>query len=124
MKKLPVIIATLTLIVIVGGVFFFTKNDSAKPSPLPSPNGYEFFWGEGCPHCKNVEDFLTTWDKKDQIVLSQKEIYQNQTNAQEFTQRANACGIPRAQQGVPLLVTPEGKCIVGDTPIIDYLKNL
>ena len=105
-------------------MFCFSKSEDKRKTPKTSSSAYEFFWGVGCPHCKIVEDFLANWDKTNKVTINKKEIYQNRENAVTFSAKATACGIPQNQQGVPMLVTPDGKCLLGDTPIIDYLKGL
>lgn len=103
----------------------FSKQGSSEEStPPPSPTGYEYFWGQGCPHCAQVDEFLSTWENKDKLKLEKKEVYNNPANAQLMRQRANACGLPSNQIGVPFLYTPEGECIVGDTPIISFFEAL
>jgi hypothetical protein len=86
---------------------------------------YELYWGEGCPHCKNVEDFITTWDKKDQVKIDKFEVQQSQVNSNKMLKRAESCGLDTTKGlGVPFLYTPDGKCLNGDTPIIDFFKAL
>jgi len=48
----------------------------------------------------------------------------DKTNASLFLEKQNACkGLADDDKGgVPFLYTPE-KCIIGDTPIIDYFKE-
>jgi glutaredoxin len=126
MKKFAVIAVIVTLIIIIGGVFLTSrgqKSDSSASYPLPS--NLTYYWGNGCPHCKNVEDFLSTWDKKDKVKIDKKEVWGNAANASELQARYVFCKITNPQEmGVPLLFTPDGKCFSGDTPIIEYLKTL
>lgn len=110
-----------TFIIIVLGVFVFAKN---SPSPLPLPTSYEYYWGEGCPHCANVEKFLETWERKDQVKIEKKEVYNDKNNANYLSRRAAYCKINANSVGIPFLFTPEGKCLSGDEPIIEFLKNL
>ena len=94
---------------------------NTNTSPL---TGYEYFWGDGCPHCAVIEEFLATWEGKDKINIEKKEVWKDTGNSRVLGARAAACNIPQDELGVPLLVTPEGQCIVGDQPIIEHLKNL
>jgi glutaredoxin len=110
-----------TFIIIVFGVVVLSKSSSP---PLPLPVSYEYFWGEGCPHCANVDDFLETWDKKDQIQVEKKEVYQNKENANYLAQRAAYCKLNTNNIGIPFLFTPEGECLTGDEPIIEFFKSL
>jgi glutaredoxin-related protein len=121
-------------VIFLGGVFFFSKNpkdnsstnqvDNAINSQIELPANYELFWGDGCPHCKIVEDFLASWDKKDEIKVDQLEVWNNIDNAKKMQTAADYCNIPKNELGVPMLFTPDGKCLVGDGPIIDLFKSL
>ena len=122
MKKFVVIAVILTLIIIVGGIFLTSNN-------YPLSTNLTYYWGDGCPHCKIVEDFLSTWDPPTgeagkKIQIDKKEVWSNVANAKELKARYTYCKIPQSEMGVPLLFTPDGKCFSGDTPIIDYLKNI
>jgi len=100
-------------------------NPKAEKPTTVCEKTFELYWGIGCPHCKNVEDFLSTWDKKDKVKIEKLEVQQNQVNSVQMLKRAKSCGIDTTQGvGVPLLYTPDAKCLNGDTPIIDYLKSL
>lgn len=121
MKKFSIIIAAVIILIILIGL---------KATTYPLPSNLEYYWGNGCPHCKKVEEFLSSWDppigeagKKNKI--DKKEVWNNEANAQELKARYEYCKITNpSEMGIPLLFTPEGKCYSGDTPIIDYLKNL
>jgi hypothetical protein len=119
MNKTGLIFAVITLIIFVGGVFLLTK-----PKNIPAITGYEYYWGNGCPHCKVVDDFVSTWSGKDKIKIDKREVWNNTKNAELMNERANTCNIQRSQMGVPFLVTPEGKCLIGDGPIIEHYKSL
>jgi hypothetical protein len=121
MNKNIIVIIAVTVILIVGGAYLLTR-PASKPN---NPTGYELFWGEGCTHCQNVETFLTSWDKKDQIQISKLEVFNNKANGNKLIEWGQTCNLPKEQLGsVPLLVTPDGKCYSGDTPIIDFLKSI
>ena len=123
MKKLflPLTIVA-TLAIFVGGVIFFSKENKSEPLPLPST--YELFWGDGCPHCEKVEEFLGSWEGKDKVQIDRKEIWKNRQNAALMRTRATSCGLSLVNLGVPLLFTPEGKCLGGDESIIEFFKGL
>lgn len=97
---------------------------SSSSESYPLPTTLTYYWGDGCPHCKIVADFLSTWDKKDTVEIDKKEVWNNVANAKELKARYEYCKVPQSETGVPLLFTPDGKCFSGDTPIIDYLKNI
>jgi len=123
MKKFPIVVGIVSIVIIVGGVMFFSKDNSTNS--YTNPSTYEFYWGEGCTHCANVEEFLTTWEKKDTVSIAKIEVFKDQANASKLLAAGNHCNLAQSEKGsVPLLVTPEGKCFLGDTPIIDFLKSL
>jgi glutaredoxin len=122
MSKLPIIVLIATIIIVVGGVFLLSKPETKIPDE-PLPTTLQYFWSETCPHCKNVANFIDNWDKKDKLVLDKREISDTK-NALLLTKRAEYCKLPTNSVGVPFLFTPDGKCITGDQPIIDYFKSL
>lgn len=108
----------IAIVIVTTLILFF------KPTTYPLPTNLTYYWGDGCPHCKIVEDFISTWDKKDTAKLDKKEVWNNAANAKELKARYTYCKVPQSEMGVPLLFTPDGKCYSGDQPIIDYLKNI
>ncbi len=112
----------ITVLILLGGVFFVSKNQAQEPAPPPTT--YEYFWGDGCPHCAKVAEFFDSWDGDEKLTIDKKEVWNNPQNASLMAQRAKTCDIPPTEMGVPFLVTPEGKCIGGDQPIIDFFKSL
>lgn len=125
MKKylVPALIGLTILLVIGGGVLLFSRPQD-QTSNLQLPTSYEYYWGNGCPHCAVVEDFFETWENKDKYQIDKKETWKNPENAALLTQRAKVCNIRPSEVGVPFLFTPDGKCITGDTPIIQFFRNL
>ena len=123
MKKffLPFVLLAI-LVIIIGGVLLSSKQE--KQEPLPLPSSYEYFWGDGCPHCAVVEEFLNSWEKKDLVKIEKKEVWKNAANAKYLEQRAESCGYKPSEIAVPFLFTPEGKCLVGDKPIITFFETL
>jgi len=113
---------------------------SQKPKSLTSPNVNSnnqsvnineqddliFFWGNGCPHCENVKEFITNNQLDQKLKINQKEVYTNADNKNELLSLINQyCPeIDKNQIGVPFGFDPKDKkCIQGDTPIIDFLKQ-
>jgi hypothetical protein len=123
MKKFPLIIGLVTLVIIIGGIFMLSRGGNKDITP--NPTSLEYYWLTTCPHCQNVADFMSTWPKKDQVSINKMEVNSNRDYSALLMQRGKTCGLDQQNLGsVPLMVTPEGKCYLGDTPIIDYLKTL
>ena len=117
---LPLVIIVVTVFLIAGGVTALTKKEKQA---LGLPTNYEYYWSTTCPHCAKVQEFLDSWEGKDKLALDKKEI-ENFANSTLLIKRASTCNIPTETVGVPFLFTPEGKCLVGDEPIIEFFKNL
>lgn len=145
MQKAPILIILGSLILLVGfvvGYSVFNGNSNqpassqnmatssaftqevASPSAQDIVGTFEYFWGNTCPHCKNVAEFIENWALKDKIKITKLEVYENQANAKLLGTRAVICKVPKDQIPVPFLVTSSGKCIIGDQPIIEYFKKI
>ena len=126
MKKSVVIAIVATILIFILGIFLVSRGGKGSANTnYPTPSNLTYYWGNGCPHCANVEEFLKTWDKKDTVTIDKKEVWYNAANTRELTARYKSCGTTSSNEmGVPLLFTTDGKCYSGDTPIIDYFKSL
>jgi hypothetical protein len=128
MNKFGLGVIVATILIIAGGIYFLTKSPSnvsiQTVAVTPTPNTYEYFWGDGCPHCINVAKFMETWDKKDKVKINKMEVWKDKNNANIMLDRANKCGLDKSTLGVPLLYTPDGECFDGDGPIIEVLKGI
>jgi glutaredoxin len=80
------------------------------------------FYGQGCPHCAKVEEYINENKVKEKISFEEKEVYYNQNNAKELGEKAKSCGLDQNEIGVPFLWN-NGKCIIGDQDIIDFFKE-
>ncbi len=126
MKRFPLLVGLVSILIIIGGVFLLSNNpgDDPQADPPALPDSYEYYWGEGCPHCANVEEFLDAWEHKNRVQIDKKEVYNNQGNIALFKSRAKYCELSNNQIGVPFLFTPDGECLVGDTPIINLFEQM
>jgi len=126
MKRFPLLVGLVSILIIIGGALIFSNGSADSPDATPPnlPDSYEYYWGEGCPHCSNVEEFLSTWENRDKVQIDKKEVYKDQDNIDLFKSRVEYCKLPNNQVGVPFLFTPEGECVVGDTPIINLFEQI
>lgn len=99
-----------------------------KPQPEPfypidtstvSDSDIILFYGDGCPHCAIVEEFVEKNDIEDRISFTKKEVYYNRQNSSELASVAKSCGMPTDSIGVPFL-WDGAKCLVGDKDIIEF----
>ncbi len=79
------------------------------------------YYGETCPHCHTVLDYLDKEGRRDELII--KESWENEANNAELLEKAEECGEDPQRVGVPFLFA-EGKCLIGAPPIIDYLETI
>lgn len=82
-----------------------------------------FYYGNTCPHCKDVEEWMKQNNVEEKIKVVKKEVYDNRANALELSKVAQKCGLNTNSIGVPFLYTPEGKCLIGTPDIINYFSK-
>ena len=125
MNKVGIIIIISSLLILAGGAYFFTKQGKPVEIPQKETNSYEYFWGNGCPHCAKVAEFFDSSYKDEKVKLVKYEVWYDKTNAKIMQDRFNKCSPkPEGAMAVPFMVTPDGKCIMGDIPIIELFNNL
>ncbi|MFH8080872.1 MAG: hypothetical protein QXO84_03275 [Candidatus Aenigmatarchaeota archaeon] len=119
MNKAQKIVAIFLLItfITISALYVIYLNKKQKSTD----DGILFFYSTTCPHCKNVEDFIQENNLESKIKIIKKEVNYNQKNFLELTQYAKSCGVNYI--GVPF-VYYKGKCYVGETEIINLLKNV
>ncbi|MFA6098077.1 MAG: cytochrome c biogenesis CcdA family protein [Patescibacteria group bacterium] len=105
------------LVLIVTALFLFMAPSKAQTKP-----GMILYFGQGCPHCAVVEQYIQDNKLDDTFSIIRKEVYSNSQNAQELTQYFIENNVPSEQQGVPFAVI-SGHYYVGDGPIISALEN-
>lgn len=126
--SLAIIIYLLLDLFILNGRPLFKKNASQNAlensETVTAPVTADiFYWGEGCPHCQDVKDWMAEQKVSEKIEVISKEVYNNQNNSQELTARAKSCGLDTQRIGVPFLYTIDGDCLVGTPKIIEYLTE-
>ena len=125
MKNKTFTIAAIVLLIACAlAIFAFIppKSASAPEAAASAEQPLVLYYGDGCPHCANVDAFMSENDILAKLSVTQKEVYKNQTNAAELIARAKACGMTGDSVGVPFLYNGTD-CIVGDQPIIAYLSQ-
>lgn len=82
------------------------------------------FYGNTCPHCKNLNAAIIASDLDKLVKLQHLEVYANKSNLELMKQKLEQCKdlSDSDKGGVPFMYAPD-KCLVGSTPIVDYLKS-
>lgn len=117
--KRNILIAIIILIILAGLAYVLYLNSYES---TPKIESIILFYGDGCSHCKNVDDFILANKVEDKVKFTSLEVFNNKNNAELLTAKANKCGLPTDKIGVPFLW--DGKtCIVGDIDIIKFFQE-
>ncbi|WP_292370147.1 thioredoxin family protein [Methanoregula sp. UBA64] len=123
------IIAVFAIIAVLAVVFVLAPGIAGTTAASPAPafvvdnTAVYFFYGEECPHCKNVEPFIDNLSAKyPDVTINRLEIWHNQTNKQIYDALNAAAGIS-SSPGVPEVIV--GKVVlVGERDIPAQLEPL
>lgn len=137
-KKWSTFLIIAVIIFILAGIIIGSNrqkqlgsSDLVEPShettELPSQDQVVLYYGNTCPHCKELEAWMEAEkiEEKisDKVRLQKKEVYQNQSNANELQNVAQSCGTAANGIGVPFLYA-QGKCLTGTDQIEAYFQTL
>ena len=121
-----ILLVVIALAVVLGGAVFITgkfRNSSQQKVAGTSDSPMVYFYGQGCPHCANVEKFLEENKGVEETVTFQKlEVWGNAKNRDLLAEKAKQCGIDANSIGVPLF-WDGSKCLIGDADIIAFFKE-
>lgn len=113
---------SLACFIVLGGIFFWASKNGEISQNNSSDKESIFFYGATCPHCRNVDKFLEENKGVEERFKFEKLEISNKDNAKRLMEKAEKCGLPTDNIGVPLFWDGE-KCIVGDVDIISFLKS-
>jgi len=122
MKKylLPLIVLAL----VAGGFWYWQNNKPAQSNNNQNNSDLVLFYGDGCPHCAKVDEFLKNNGAEDKVDFQKKEIFYNKDNSKLLMEKATSCGLASASVGVPFLWDGENsKCFVGDVDVISFFQE-
>jgi len=125
MDKTPIIIVIVIILAAAGfwawqsGIF--TPLASVTPTPLPA--GIVLFYGQGCPHCADVEKFISQNNIDAKVKITRMEVWYNRNNQATLAQVVQKCGITASSVGVPFLYDGNGKCYIGEVDVPNFLKT-
>lgn len=115
----------ITVLIIAGvfGLFKLLSRNSTSTFDPNKPVDLTFFWGNGCPHCETVKKYVSD-NKVDQVLnINSLEVYYNKKNQQLLLDAFNKC--PEVTDKTNIVVPvgiANGQCLIGDQPIIDWIK--
>ena len=119
LDKKTIVILLGGLVAVLGLVFWGLQTEKL---PVDNPDAVVYYYGEGCPHCKVINEFLTQYNIADKFSFEKKEVWNNQANASELSRRAKVCGIQPEGMGVPF-VYAAGKCFIGEPDVKKFFAE-
>jgi glutaredoxin len=122
-KKTILIIVVAVLIAVL--LFFYIKNN--QWGTKQTQNGINageiiLFYGQECPHCKDLEEWIKNNSIKEKISFTELEVYHNEENQKLIMEKARICNLDESSIGVPFLWTGE-TCLIGGEPIQQFFQN-
>ncbi|MFA6995602.1 MAG: hypothetical protein WC249_04360 [Patescibacteria group bacterium] len=115
MKNKKIFLILVIIFIIIAALAFIQSRNS-QPSMI-------LFYGDTCPHCQIVKQYITDNNITARFNFQELEVYQNKTNASLLGKYAHQCGLDTTQGvGVPFFFDGQ-KCIMGDQDIITYFKE-
>lgn len=123
-------IITLLVVVLIAGLMSLVVIGSNNKEKQVSVEKIEalkngepiLYYGDTCPHCKEVEEWLKINKVEEKVKFSQKEVWNNRQNAAELAEVAKSCGLDVNSIGVPFLYA-EKECLVGTPDIEKYFSE-
>ena len=124
-KKIITFLIILTIL--IGFYFLTSKKPASIVSTVNPTSDYILFYGSTCPHCKIVEEFISTNQIDQKLKISQLEVYENKSNSTLFANTVQEiCPDQLKTEGLPvpfLIDQKDKKCVVGDSPITQYFTE-
>ena len=121
-RTIKIVAAIFALVVIACLVVFFS-GASTQVGTSPDNSPIYYFYGEGCPHCHNIEPFINNLTQKyPDAHIRVLEVWYNQTNQVIYNQVNAAAGLS-SPPGVPEVVIGH-TVLVGDQDIPTKLEGL
>ena len=112
-----------TLIIVLGIIAFLIILSISGRFLNKNESGMIFFYGNSCPHCKEVEEYIATNNIKAKLNFKELETWENQSNAALLASKAKQCGVD-ISQGVPVPLFFDGQnCYVGSDKIKEFFAS-
>ena len=107
---------SIILIALFGTLFLVYQTTQSSLSTTSSvtldKDAFIYFYGNTCPHCAELNEWLKETGIEKKVKFEKKEVYQNKDNANLLQQAAEICRLETTQIGVPF-VYDNGKCYIG-----------
>ena len=121
MEKKHGILLALVLAGVIGGLIWWGLAEEGMKESLDQ-SVTTYFYGEECPHCKDVRKFLDENDVESKYSFVKREVWHDSANASLMREAANVCALQSKEIAVPFVFS-EGKCLVGTPKVIEFFKQ-
>jgi len=92
------------------------KGEQTQANPV-------LYTSSDCPHCQDLEQYINENNLTDKLAIDKRQVGQNfPKHNQELGQRAQECGLPADNVGIPFLYA-QGQCSMGSNEIIPFLNQ-
>lgn len=122
-KNKPLIKPLIVGLIVIAAIISLILASLATKKPTEEVSAMVLFYGETCPHCKIVEQYINENNVRAKIKFQELEVYNNKANAALMVEKAKLCGIEATRGlGVPFFF--DGKnCLRGDVEIVNFFKT-
>ncbi len=121
-KRNLALVLVAAVLIITGGGFLLNRLGLLNMQSVEVPKGIILFYGNGCPHCQQLEEFLTDHKINERVSHTKLEVFENESNAQILLETARRCKISDDQIGVPFLWDGE-KCYLGYPDVEKFFRD-
>ncbi|MBP9751381.1 MAG: hypothetical protein KBD19_00780 [Candidatus Moranbacteria bacterium] len=121
------IIGIVVVVAALLGGAYFLKTSQEEVAAVPDQealvvSGIVYYYGEECPHCKDVMRFLDENKIAEKVDFEKKEVWHDMANAREMDAKVKICGLDKKSVGVPFLFA-DGKCFIGTPDVTGFFKK-
>ncbi len=121
MEKRPLIGLALGIVFLIGGlVWWGLQSEGAKEAFDATVTTY--FYGEECPHCRDVRAFLDENKIEEKFSFVKREVWHDRANAALMREAAGICALKAEEVAVPFVFS-DGKCLIGTPKVIEFFKQ-
>jgi glutaredoxin len=113
---------SLILIILLVVVVWFVLTSRGNSNPIDLGTAPILFYSTTCPHCKNVEEYLTKNKVRAKIKIEELDVA-SASNVSKYQQAAEICQASPSQSGSVPFLYADKKCYFGDVDVINYFKQ-
>ena len=114
----------LTLLLALSAMAFYIYSSNFNSTLSRSDTSIILYVQDGCPHCANVEDYISANNVANKVAFMQKDLTSDQPNLNDLLVKAKICGLSQNSIGTPFLWDGQNsKCLMGDEDVINFFKE-